>query len=115
MPEKPAALAVNLKRLRKERGGLSQRGLSTISGVSWRTIQNAEGNISGLGSDSLLALSKALQVSVDELLRGHAGKTPRELEMETKLQLVERILRAAPNELQAFVDLWKGLDGRRQK
>lgn len=62
-------IASNLKRLRKERGDLSQKKLAAISGVSFRTIQNVESEISDSGAFSLVSLADALGCTVDELVR----------------------------------------------
>jgi transcriptional regulator with XRE-family HTH domain len=67
-------LAVNLKRLRTARE-LSQKGLAEISGVSFRSIQNAEAGSTDLGAGTLIALADALEITVDELVRV-GGRSP---------------------------------------
>lgn len=62
--------ATNLKLLRK-RAGLSQRELSDLSGIPTRTIQQYEQrqkDINKAHAESLVALSKVLYCSVDELM-----------------------------------------------
>lgn len=58
-----------LKRLR-EKAGLTQRRLSELSGVPYRTIQDWEKGVTGKDwCRNLLALSDALGCSLDDLVR----------------------------------------------
>lgn len=60
-----------LKELRIERG-LTQQALSDLSGVPLRTIQkyeNGECNIENITLKMALKLSKALEISVEDLIK----------------------------------------------
>lgn len=58
----------NLKYLRQERAGISQKKLAADSGVSFRTIQNIEAGLSDGGAENLAAIAGVLNVSVDRLV-----------------------------------------------
>lgn len=60
-------LAAGLKRIRAERG-LSQADLGRLAGVSPSAISQTESGTRGLGLETLLRLSQALQTSIDEML-----------------------------------------------
>ncbi len=61
------AFGENLRRLRQE-AGLTQIGLAQKAGLSLRSVQNWEQGHRIPRVDTLVALTKALQVSVDRLL-----------------------------------------------
>ncbi|WP_083962676.1 helix-turn-helix domain-containing protein [Thermodesulfovibrio thiophilus] len=59
----------NIKRLRKQKG-LSQDRLSKLANLSYNTVIKLElGGITNPSIDTLQKLAKALNVSVDDLLR----------------------------------------------
>ena len=59
----------NIKRLRKQKG-LSQDRLSKLADISYNTVIKLElGGITNPSIDTLQKLAKALNVSVDDLLR----------------------------------------------
>jgi len=60
-------LAAGLRKIRADRG-LNQAELGRLAGVSPSAISQAESGTRGLGLDTLLRLSQALQVSLDEIL-----------------------------------------------
>ena len=62
-------IAENLKRLRKEKG-LTQRALSTKSGIAEITIRNYEAGKYKPKMDKLLKIADALGVSLSELFAG---------------------------------------------
>jgi transcriptional regulator with XRE-family HTH domain len=73
--KKKTDLAGRLRAIREAKG-ISQKKLGVISGVSWRSIQNAEQEKSDLGAESLAALADALSVNVDNLIRENPPKSP---------------------------------------
>lgn len=86
------ALAHNLRTLR-ESMGLSQKTLAARSGVSFRSIQNAEQLLSDLGADSLVALADALNVTVDGLVRTEIPPRPSKgVEIVRALELLGKAL-----------------------
>lgn len=59
----------NIKKLRKQKG-LSQDQLSKLADISYNTVIKLElGGITNPSIDTLQKLAKALNVSVDDLLR----------------------------------------------
>jgi transcriptional regulator with XRE-family HTH domain len=71
VPE-PGAIGRNVKALR-ERHGLSQNALARRSGVSQAFLSRLEaGERQEVGSSALRSLARALQVTVDDLLREDA-------------------------------------------
>ncbi|HHW20408.1 MAG TPA: helix-turn-helix transcriptional regulator [Thermodesulfovibrio thiophilus] len=59
----------NIKKLRKQKG-LSQNRLSKLANLSYNTVIKLElGGITNPSIDTLQKLAKALNVSVDDLLR----------------------------------------------
>ncbi|HOA83587.1 MAG TPA: helix-turn-helix transcriptional regulator [Thermodesulfovibrio thiophilus] len=59
----------NIKKLRKQKG-LSQDRLSKLADISYNTVIKLElGGITNPSIDTLQKLAKALNVSVDDLLR----------------------------------------------
>lgn len=69
----PSILGRNLRRLREARG-LSQNGLARASGVSQGFLHDLEsGRRARATTDTAQALARALDVTVDELLREGDG------------------------------------------
>jgi transcriptional regulator with XRE-family HTH domain len=68
-------LSANLKSLREGRN-FSQKELGRLTGVPWRSIQNAEAGLTDLGADSLVAIADVFLITVDDLLRKEASKPP---------------------------------------
>lgn len=87
-----AALAANLKRLRAERG-LSQKDLAAKAGIPYRPIQLAESGDSGMNADTLVAVAKYLNMTVDELVR-EKPSPPAAERNRTRLDLIALILAA---------------------
>lgn len=75
----------NLTRIREERG-LTQKELGRLIGVAEATISNYENGKREPKLDKLVALADALNVSLDELVRGKE-KEPRP-EVRTRLEKV---------------------------
>lgn len=75
----------NLTRIREERG-LTQKELGRLIGVAEATISNYENGKREPKLDKLVALADALNVSIDELVRGKE-KEPRP-EVRTRLENV---------------------------
>src|ERR1700733_6121002 len=61
------ALAANLRRLRKQ-AKLTQAQLAELSGLPRATLANLEQDGANPGVQSVVAVAKSLQVSLDELL-----------------------------------------------
>ena len=69
MAKKLSKIAINLRRIRQQRG-LSQDRLSKLADVSYNTVIKLEsGGISNPTIETLKKLAKALGVSVDELIK----------------------------------------------
>lgn len=84
-------ISENIKRLRKAKK-LSQKRLAHISGVSFRTIQNVEAEISDSGASALAALSDSLGVTIDELVRGNMAHKNSKPTVEEALKVVREAL-----------------------
>jgi transcriptional regulator with XRE-family HTH domain len=67
LAETAMSFGTQLRRLR-EKAGLSQRGLAERAGVSLRSVQNWEQGHRAPRARPLLALARALGVSVEALL-----------------------------------------------
>lgn len=57
-----------LERVRTEQG-LSRTELSKLSGVPLRTIENYEYGVRAMVNESVIKLSKALKISLDEMVK----------------------------------------------
>ena len=69
MSRKISPIAKNIKKLRKQKG-LSQDRLSKLADISYNTVIKLEsGGINNPSIDTLQKLDKALNVSVDDLLK----------------------------------------------
>ena len=69
MSREISTIGKNIKKLRKQKG-LSQDRLSKLADISYNTVIKLEsGGITNPSIDTLQKLSKALNVSVDDLLR----------------------------------------------
>ena len=114
MPEKDSKISSAMKRIREEMR-LSQKGLAELSGVSFRTIQDAEKGKTDLGAAKIVALADTFKVSLDELLRGHktsAETTPAEaltVLLGPKYSLLADLIRIATplkeDQLRGLIDM----------
>ena len=69
MLKETSLIGKNIKKLRKQKG-LSQDRLSKLSDISYNTVIKLEsGGITNPSIDTIQKLAKALNVSVDDLLR----------------------------------------------
>ncbi|WP_423837424.1 helix-turn-helix domain-containing protein [Thermodesulfovibrio thiophilus] len=69
MSKEISLIGKNIKKLRKQKG-LSQNRLSKLANLSYNTVIKLElGGITNPSIDTLQKLAKALNVSVDDLLR----------------------------------------------
>ena len=69
MSKEISLIGKNIKKLRKQKG-LSQDRLSKLANLSYNTVIKLElGGITNPSIDTLQKLAKALNVSVDDLLR----------------------------------------------
>lgn len=69
MSREISPIGKNIKKLRKQKG-LSQDRLSKLADISYNTVIKLEsGGITNPSIDTLQKLTKALDVSVDDLLR----------------------------------------------
>jgi len=69
MSREISQIGKNLKKLRKQKG-LSQDRLSKLADISYNTVIKLEsGGITNPSIDTLQKLTKALNVSVDDLLK----------------------------------------------
>jgi len=69
MSKEISLIGKNIKKLRKQKG-LSQDRLSKLADISYNTVIKLElGGITNPSIDTLQKLAKALNVSVDDLLR----------------------------------------------
>lgn len=97
MSKNLSPLAINLKRLRDERG-FSQKKLGELAQIPWRSIQNAELGVSDLGADALLALAGVFGMTVDDLIRDKLSEQavkpiPQEITPKEALEVLECSLR----------------------
>lgn len=73
MADRKSALVCEIGRriqARRKQLGLTQEQTAELSGSSQQYIANVEKGKRGLGDDSIIGLSKALQVSTDYILLG---------------------------------------------
>jgi len=102
----------NLRRLRKYRG-LTQADLASTAGLSIQAYRNLEAARSQPRTSSLMALARALDVSVGELLE-EAPALPRvRFRAQKKLKAREQILVEVARWLHDFRELEELLDDRR--
>jgi transcriptional regulator with XRE-family HTH domain len=80
------AFGERLHRYREDRG-LSQRQLSTLAGVDPVQISRYERGLGLPAADSLIALAKALHLSLDTLLLGKADRKGDDLPIKNVLLL----------------------------
>jgi len=69
MSKEISQIGKNIKKLRKQKA-LSQDRLSKLADISYNTVIKLEsGGITNPSSDTLQKLAKALEISIDELLK----------------------------------------------
>ena len=83
------AFGERLHRYREDRG-LSQRQLSTLAGVDPVQISRYERGLGLPAADTLVAIAKALRVSLDTLLLGKADRAGEELPVRN-VMLLDRL------------------------
>jgi transcriptional regulator with XRE-family HTH domain len=96
-------LAERIRTLREDRD-LSQKVLGSRSKVSWRSIQNAEQGKSDLGAESLAALAKAFDVSLDHLILGSRKRIGKDTLVITIIRKLIKLEDDALSFLLAFIE-----------
>jgi transcriptional regulator with XRE-family HTH domain len=115
-PDVLAHVAGNVRRLRQERG-LSQAGLSELSGISRRMIVAIEGNEANVSLSSLDRLAAALQVSFSQIVRPPNAPDNRRIESVAwrgaDSESLATLLGTAPATREAELWVWSLGEGER--
>lgn len=108
MPKRNQELAHAMgKRMaaRRKELGLTQENVADRAGIAHQQYNKAENGRVCLGSDSLLRVSSALQISADYLLTGKSGPDRYRETVEILNKLTERQLKITNQMLECMVRL----------
>ena len=90
---------------RRKALGLTQENVAELAGIAHQQYNKAENGRVCLGSDSLLRVSSALQISADYLLTGASGPDRYRQTTEILNKLSERQLKITNQMLECIVQL----------
>lgn len=89
---------------------ISQKELADISGVTPAQISRAISGSRGLGTDTLLAIARALRVSPEEVFRRAGVLPPRPNQDEQDASILERTSRMTPAQKRAVLAFINSLE-----